>query len=60
MHQSNEILTAVIQGMREGSGSGGDGAAVRLAATKALYNTLEIAKANFEKEVSAEVEDDTV
>ena len=47
MHQSNEILTAVIQGMREDQQSTG----VRLAATKALFNTLEIAKANFEKEV---------
>ena len=45
--QSNEILTAIVQGMRKEEPSNN----VRLAATKALYNSLEFTKANFEKEV---------
>lgn len=46
--QSNEILTAIIHGMKGSSTSNH----VRLAATKALYNSLEFTKGNFEKEVS--------
>lgn len=44
--QANEILTAIVQGMRKEEQSN----RVRLAATKALYNSLEFTKANFEKE----------
>lgn len=44
--QANEILTAIIQGMRKEEPSN----QVRLAATKALLNSLEFTKANFEKE----------
>ncbi|CAI8029374.1 Importin subunit beta-1 [Geodia barretti] len=46
--QANEILTAIIQGMRKEEPSN----RVRLAATRALLNSLEFTKANFEKEVS--------
>lgn len=46
-HQSNEILTAIIHGMRKSEPSNH----VRLAATTALLNSLEFTKANFEKEV---------
>ena len=45
--QSNEILTAIVQGMRKEEQSN----RVKLAATKALLNSLEFTKANFEKEV---------
>lgn len=45
--QSNEILTAIVQGMRKEEQSN----KVKLAATKALLNSLEFTKANFEKEV---------
>lgn len=45
--QSNQILTAIIHGMN-GSGTSNH---VRLAATSALYNSLEFTKGNFEKEV---------
>jgi importin subunit beta-1 len=44
--QANEILTAIIQGMRKEEPSN----RVRLAATRALLNSLEFTKANFEKE----------
>lgn len=44
--QSNEILTAIVQGMRKEEPSNN----VRFAATKALLNSLEFTKANFEKE----------
>ncbi|XP_024882019.1 importin subunit beta-1 isoform X5 [Temnothorax curvispinosus] len=44
--QSNEILTAIIHGMKGSSTSNH----VRLAATSALYNSLEFTKGNFEKE----------
>lgn len=44
--QSNEILTAIVQGMRKEEQSN----RVKLAATKALLNSLEFTKANFEKE----------
>ena len=47
-HQSNEILTAIVQGMRKEEPSD----KVRLAATRALLNSLEFTKTNFEKEVS--------
>ncbi|KAL5719053.1 Importin subunit beta-1 [Ranunculus cassubicifolius] len=41
--QVNRILTAVVQGMNSSEGSND----VRLAATKALYNALSFAQANF-------------
>lgn len=43
---ANEILTAIVQGMRKEEPSN----LVRLAATKAMLNSLEFTKANFEKE----------
>uniref|UniRef100_A0A2M4A3T7 Putative karyopherin importin beta 1 n=1 Tax=Anopheles triannulatus TaxID=58253 RepID=A0A2M4A3T7_9DIPT len=43
-HQSNQILTAIIHGMRKSEPSNH----VRLAATNALHNSLEFTKANFE------------
>lgn len=46
-NQCNEILTAIVHGMRKEEPSNN----VRLAATKALLNSLEFTKANFEKEV---------
>lgn len=46
--KSNEILTAIIQGMRKEEPSNN----VKLAATNALLNSLEFTKANFDKEVS--------
>lgn len=45
--KSNEILTAIIQGMRKEEPSNN----VKLAATNALLNSLEFTKANFDKEV---------
>ncbi len=42
------ILTAIVQGMNKEEPSD----RVRLAATKAMLNSLEFTKANFEKEVS--------
>lgn len=47
--KSNEILTAIIQGMRKEEPSNN----VKLAATNALLNSLEFTKANFDKEVSS-------
>ncbi|KAM9237662.1 LOW QUALITY PROTEIN: importin subunit beta-1-like [Dugong dugon] len=44
--KSNEILTAIIQGMRKEELSNN----VKLAATNALLNSLEFTKANFDKE----------
>lgn len=44
-HQSNNILTAIIHGMRKDEPSNH----VRLAATTALLNSLEFTKANFDK-----------
>lgn len=44
--QSNQILTAIVHGMRSGEPSNH----VRFAATMALYNSLEFTKANFDKE----------
>lgn len=44
--QSNQILTAIIHGMRSTEPSNH----VRLAATQALLNSLEFTKANFEKD----------
>uniref|UniRef100_S4RRQ0 Karyopherin (importin) beta 1 n=1 Tax=Petromyzon marinus TaxID=7757 RepID=S4RRQ0_PETMA len=44
--KSNEILTAIIQGMRKEEPSN----SVKLAATTALLNSLEFSKANFDKE----------
>lgn len=44
-HQSNQILTAIIHGMRKDEPSNH----VRLAATTALLNSLEFTKANFDK-----------
>lgn len=46
--QSNQILTAIIHGMRQSEPSNH----VRLAATTALFNSLEFTRANFDKEVS--------
>lgn len=45
--QSNEILTAIIHGMRSVEPS----THVRLAATNALHNSLEFTRANFDREV---------
>lgn len=44
--QSNEILTAIVHGMKKDEPSNN----VRLAATNALLNSLEFTKANFDKE----------
>lgn len=44
-HESNQILTAIIHGMRKSEPSNH----VRLAATTALLNSLEFTKANFDK-----------
>ncbi|XP_075212315.1 importin subunit beta Fs(2)Ket isoform X2 [Lycorma delicatula] len=44
--QSNQILTAIIHGMRQSESSNH----VRLAATTALLNSLEFTRANFEKD----------
>ncbi len=44
--QSNLILTAIVQGMRKDEPS----FHVKLAATNALYNSLEFTRANFEKD----------
>lgn len=44
---ANQILTAIIQGMRKEEPSNN----VKLAATNALLNSLEFTKANFDKEV---------
>lgn len=44
--QSNQILTAIIYGMRKVEPSNH----VRLAATNALHNSLEFTKANFDKQ----------
>uniref|UniRef100_T1J2G6 Importin N-terminal domain-containing protein n=1 Tax=Strigamia maritima TaxID=126957 RepID=T1J2G6_STRMM len=44
--QSNEILTAIVHGMKKDEPSNH----VRLAATNSLLNSLEFTKANFEKE----------
>ncbi|XP_076088183.1 importin subunit beta-1-like isoform X2 [Mytilus galloprovincialis] len=44
--QSNEILTAIVHGMKKEETSN----YVRLAATNALLNSLEFTKANFDKE----------
>eukprot|EP00741_Cyanophora_paradoxa_P021338 tig00021348_g20597.t1 len=45
--QSNQILTAVVQGMRKEETD----EAVKLAATRALFNALEFVEQNFENEV---------
>lgn len=45
-NQSNKILTAIIYGMRKEEPSNH----LRLAATTALYNSLEFTKANFDKQ----------
>ena len=46
--KSNEILTAIVHGMKHDEPS----PHVRLAATNALFNSLEFTRANFEKDVS--------
>ncbi|EDW46374.1 importin subunit beta [Drosophila sechellia] len=46
-NQSNEVLTAIIHGMRKVEPSNH----VRLAATTALHNSLEFTKSNFEKDM---------
>lgn len=43
--QSNDILTAIVHGMRSSEPSNH----VRLAATQALLNSLEFTKANFDQ-----------
>ncbi|KAI5990978.1 armadillo-type protein [Pisolithus albus] len=48
--RSNEILTAVIRGVRHREPSSG----VQLAAVHALYNSLEFLRENFEREVVCE------
>ncbi|XP_781574.3 importin subunit beta-1 [Strongylocentrotus purpuratus] len=48
---SNEILTAIVQGMRKEESN----MHVKLAATNALLNSLEITKANFEKNTERHV-----
>lgn len=45
--QSNQILTAIIHGMKRDEPSN----RVRLAATNALLNSLEFTKSNFDTEV---------
>lgn len=45
--QSNDILTAIIHGMKSNETSNH----VRLAATNALLNSLEFTRGNFEQEV---------
>ena len=47
--QANEILTAIVRGMSKDEPT--QSHKVKLAATKALLNSLEFTKANFEKEV---------
>eukprot|EP00096_Caligus_rogercresseyi_P011617 TRINITY_DN461_c1_g1_i1.p1 TRINITY_DN461_c1_g1~~TRINITY_DN461_c1_g1_i1.p1 ORF type:complete len:884 (+),score=288.24 TRINITY_DN461_c1_g1_i1:73-2724(+) len=44
--KSNQILTAIVHGMKSDEGSNH----VRLAATNALFNSLEFTRANFDKE----------
>lgn len=44
--QSNQILTAIVHGMRTDEPSN----KVKLAATNALFNILEFTKANFDKD----------
>jgi len=46
--QSNQILTAIVHGMKRDEPSD----RVRLAATNALLNSLEFTKTNFETEVT--------
>jgi hypothetical protein len=48
---TNQILTAIVHGMRDEEKS----VHVRLAATNALLNSLEFARANFENEVFLEM-----
>lgn len=45
-NQSNQVLTAIIFGMRKAEPSNH----VRLAATNALHNSLEFTRANFDKQ----------
>ena len=51
VNYSNEILTAVISGIKREEQSTVQHMGVCLAATKALYHMLELCKPNFEKEV---------
>lgn len=46
MQQSNDILTAIVHGIRKDEPSDH----VKLAGTNALLNSLEFTRANFEKE----------
>ena len=46
--KANDILTAIVHGMKKEEPSNH----VRLAATNALFNSLEFTRANFEREVS--------
>ena len=45
--KANDILTAIVHGMKKEEPSNH----VRLAATNALFNSLEFTRANFEREV---------
>ena len=45
--KANDILTAIVHGMKKEEPSNH----VRLAATTALFNSLEFTRANFEREV---------
>jgi transcriptional/translational regulatory protein YebC/TACO1 len=49
--QSNEILTAVVQGARKEETN----TDVQMAAMNALYNSLEFIRDNFEREVSSAI-----
>ncbi|XP_064389350.1 importin subunit beta-1-like [Halichondria panicea] len=51
--QSNEILTAIVRGMSKDEPTQSN--TVKLAATKALLNSLEFTKANFEKETERHI-----
>lgn len=53
-NQANDILTAVVQGARKEE----ENQEVRLAAVRALYNSLEFIRENFESEVWAELLED--
>ena len=54
--KANDILTAIVHGMKKEEPSNH----VRLAATNALFNSLEFTRANFEREVSEWLPDHTL
>lgn len=49
--KANDILTAIVHGMKKEEPSNH----VRLAATNALFNSLEFCRANFEREVRSTI-----